>query len=345
VAGLNILLALAEKGVKVKLWPIGQIDAHPKHTLVLQEALDTRHCYRIDAPSLRIWHQYDLAQHVGSGVRVGFPIFELDKFNAIEHAELCAMDVLCVCSNWAKGVVLRNCPEIPQFAIIVTPLGVDRTTFHHENAGVSDPKWTTFLNIGKWEYRKGHDILIEAFNKAFEPKDRVRLWMMNHNPFLSKQQTKEWEDLYTKSKMGHRVSILPRVQDHAEVAKVMSEADCGVFPSRAEGWNLELLEMMSMGKQVITTNYSAHTEFCTTDNAHLIPIDELEHAYDGHFFTDDDAGQWATLGSTHVDCLVDHMRNIHKNKQQINHSGIATAKEFSWAATAQKILTVDQIWA
>ena len=52
----------------------------------------------------------------------------------------------------------------------------------------------------------------------------------------------------------------------------MSQVDCGVFPSRAEGRNLELLEMMSAGKHVITTDYSAHTEFCTKDNAGLVPI-------------------------------------------------------------------------
>jgi hypothetical protein len=39
-----------------------------------------------------------------------------------------------------------------------------------------------FLNVGKWEYRKGHDVLLEAFNKAFEPTDNVRLVMNCHNP-------------------------------------------------------------------------------------------------------------------------------------------------------------------
>ena len=51
-------------------------------------------------------------------------------------------------------------------------------------------------------------------------------------------------------------------------------ADCGLFPARAEGWNLELLEMMACGKQVIATNYSAHTEFCTKENSILIESDE-----------------------------------------------------------------------
>ena len=64
----------------------------------------------------------------------------------------------------------------------------------------------------------------------------------------------------------------------------MSKVDVGIFPSRAEGWNLEILELMSCGKHIITTNYSAHTEFCNKENALLVDIDELETAYDGKWF-------------------------------------------------------------
>ena len=72
--------------------------------------------------------------------------------------------------------------------------------------------------------------------------------------------------------IGHKVRFIDRVGTHQEVYNIMSRVDCGVFPSRAEGWNLELLELMACGKHVITTDYSAHTEFCTEENAMLIPI-------------------------------------------------------------------------
>jgi glycosyltransferase involved in cell wall biosynthesis len=284
-----------------------------------------------------------MAQHVGRGMHIGYPIFELDKFTEIEMSEVESMDYVFVCSEWARDVVGNNCPGIYSNRIVVVPCGVDRHIFN-ENIGAPDPKWTTFLNIGKWEYRKGHDILVEAFSKAFEPRDKVRLWMMNHNPFLSERQTGEWEGMYKSSSMGDHISFLPRVRTHYEVAKVMSEADCGVFPSRAEGWNLELIEMMSMGKQVITTDYSAHTEFCHSGNAHLVEIDELEPAYDGVFFGDDTVGSWAKLGDDQQDCLVEHMRAVHANKTAGNSEGIETAREFSWDAAAKRIVEIDGIW-
>lgn len=344
VVGLNLFMALLKQDVDVKLWPIGQVDVAPSYVSFLQEAVDTRHAYKTRAPSLRVWHQHDLAQHVGRGVHIGYPIFELDQFTKVEQGEVEAMDYVFVCSQWAKAIVHDQCPKLHDTSVVVVPCGVDRQIFN-ENVGAPDPNWTTFLNIGKWEYRKGHDILVEAFSRAFEPRDKVRLWMMNHNPFLSAEQTKEWEGMYKNSPMGGQINILPRVRTHYEVAQIMAEADCGVFPSRAEGWNLELLEMMSMGKQVITTDYSAHTEFCFPGNAHLIPIDELEDAYDGVFFGDDTVGQWAALGNDQQDALVEHLRSVHGNKNAQNTDGISTAKRFSWEAAADRILEVDRIWA
>jgi len=340
--GTNLFKEFCAASVDVKLWPIGQVDCHPSLMPLVQRAYNEKHNYYPRAPSLRIWHQHDLAQHVGRGVHVGYPIFELDRFTQAEKNEVSVMDVVLVCSQWAKTVVLDNCP-LGGKQVEVVPLGVDREIFN-EQVGEPDPSWTTFLNVGKWEYRKGHDIIAEAFSKAFNPKDRVRLWMMNHNPFISEEDDKAWQNMYRNTEMGHRINFLPRVQSHKEVAKVMAEADCGVFPARGEGWNLELLEMMSMGKQVIATDYSAHTEFCNENNCYLIPITDTEEAYDGVFFKGQhEGGRWAALGNEQIDCLVSHMRAVHDNKQE-NVAGIKTAQKLTWKFAAQTILGSSEIW-
>ena len=121
----------------------------------------------------------------------------------------------------------------------------------------------------------------------------------------------------------------------------MKQTDCGVFPARAEGWNLELLEMMCCGKHVITTNYSAHKEFCNNDNAHLVNITRNEPAYDGIWFHGKN-GNWANIGPSQVDEIVHYMRKIHDLKQSgllaKNISGINTANKFSWNNTANTVL-------
>ncbi len=342
VAGLNILKGLLRNGCKVSYWPIGQPSvSNEQDATQVKSCMSNAKMFKHDSPSLRIWHQHDMAQHIGSGRRIGFPIFELDKFSDLEKHHLSSLQNIIVCSEWAKSVISSEIPSM-KHKIGVAPLGVDRSIFYPRDTEQNQK--TIFLNIGKWEIRKGHDVLIEAFNEAFCDKDEVELWMMNDNPFLTEEQQAEWHSLYLNSNLGHKVKILPRVKSHEEVAEIMSKCDVGVFPSRAEGWNLEALEMMSMGKYVILTNYSAHTEFATHINSKLIHIDDTEDAYDGIWFHGQ--GQWASLGDRQVEQLIASMRSLHECKRSDiksgrankNERGIVTAKKFSWDNCCENIM-------
>ena len=66
-----------------------------------------------DAPCIRIWHQDDMSQFVGRGPKIGFPIFELNKFNKKESYHLSNVDKLFVCSEWAKNIVVECRPIRP----------------------------------------------------------------------------------------------------------------------------------------------------------------------------------------------------------------------------------------
>ena len=216
------------------------------------------------------------------------------------------------------------------------PLGVDTDLFKPH---LSSRPQTVFFNCGKWEKRKGHDVLLECFNNAFTQKDNVELWMMCENPFIGEDNQK-WIDLYKSSPLGSKIRIIPRQQTHKDVYNIMRQTDCGIFPARAEGWNLELLEMMACGKTVIATNYSAHTEFCNLDNTMLIEPDGLEQAKDGVFFSGD-YGQWASLGHDSKGQLVNHMRAFHKDKQtqhKLNNAGVDTANIFTWQNSTQRLI-------
>ena len=337
VTGLNLLKALVQNGVEVSYWPIGQPSVYDANDgSIITQCMKNSSTFNPNAPSLRVWHQHDMAQHIGTGERIGFPIFELTKFSDVEKHHLSTLDKVIVCSEWAKSIVEK---EVPGSSVHVAPLGVDTSVFKTEQ---SERRSTTvLLNIGKWEIRKGHDILCEAFNNAFKEDDDVELWMMNHNPFLNEEQQKEWHDLYLNSALGSKIKMIPRVQTHQEVAQIMQQADVGVFPSRAEGWNLEALEMMSIGKYVILTDYSGHTEFATQINSKLITIDETEDAYDGIWFHGQ--GEWACMGESQMEQLVLHMKTLYElnqkdNGKNRNERGIITGKKFSWDNCAKRIL-------
>jgi glycosyltransferase involved in cell wall biosynthesis len=334
VAGLNIVSAL-NRSLDVALWPIGQPDCDNSHIPLVKECIARSELPDFNAPCLRIWHQHDMSQFVGRGDKIGLPIFELDKFTAQEEHHLSSLDRIIVCSEWAKEVCLKNISGNPR--VFVAPLGVDRSIFKDS---VSSRSETIFFNCGKWEIRKGHDVLVKAFNKAFTPDDDVELWMMCHNPFHSDEENQHWENLYKNSDLGDKIRIIPRQRTQQDVYNIMKQVDCGVFPSRAEGWNLELLELMSCGKHVIATNYSGHTEFCTKDNSMLIHAEEKEDAVDDKWFFGQ--GKWAKIGEEQVKQMVLYMGAIHRAKQSgrlfVNDECVKTAEKFSWNNTAKEII-------
>jgi len=329
VVATNIAKTLHANGHDVRLQPIrGLQTEHGDENLF---KLLAKKCFVQEAPCLKIWHQFDLGLRVGKGPYWAMPIFELDMFTEIERYHLSFPDALCVCSQWAKQVIEENHIETPTY---VVPLGVNTNVFKPPanllDQTIKKTPPYTFLNVGKWEKRKGHDILVEAFNKAFTDKDNVRLIMMPTNIFLTEEKRLQWHKLYVDSPLGYKIHILPYMRTHKDVYEIMLMADCGVFPSRAEGWNLELLEMMSIGKPVITTNYSAHTEYCTPQNSYLLDIKETEPAHDNQWFFGQ--GNWAKLTSATIDSLVDYMRFCYKNRPQ-NPAGIQTGQKYTWQNT------------
>jgi glycosyltransferase involved in cell wall biosynthesis len=329
VAGINTLKALQAQDVEVSLFTIGQPQVtNQADADAVRKGLETAQMFDPQAPCIKIWHQNQMAERIGSGKFIGFPIFELDTFNDLEKHHLNSCDELMVCSKWAKDIIQSSVSFKPTYVI---PLGVDVELF--PPAPVRQDDKTIFFNCGKWEIRKGHDVLIQAFRKVAEEYDNVELWMMCSNPFNSQEENNRWHQLYNHPK----VKLIPRAETQREVYNIMSQVDCGVFPSRGEGWNLELLEMMAVGKYVITTNYSAHTEFCSQENATLIPITDVEPAFDGKWFFGQ--GNWAKIDDEEINLLTQEMKLFAETcKGRQNTAGIETAKTFSWQNTAREII-------
>ena len=331
IAGVNTLKALQSEGVNVSLFPIGQPQVVTQEDAdAVKRGMEAAKLFDVNAHCIRMWHQHDMSQFVGRGKHVGFPIFELDTFNDLEKHHLQSCDELMVCSKWAKDVVDSNtllCPTT------VVPLGVDMNIFKPAPRRVDDK--TIFFNCGKWEVRKGHDILMEAFKKVCEKVDNVELWMMCSNPFNSPEEENRWVQSYNHP----QVKLIPRMETQQEVYNIITQVDCGVFPSRGEGWNLELLEMMAVGKHVIATDYSAHTEFCTEENCGLIPINTTEPAFDGKWFFGQ--GNWAEMNTLEINTLAHKMLETHyllRSEDCRNEAGIETARKFSWQNTAREII-------
>lgn len=332
IASLNILKELS-KIHDISLFNIGSasVDSQEDYDFALKLVVNQEN-FDINAPYIKIWHQFDLAQRIGRGKYFAYPFFELDTFNSREIKHLSVPDEILVSSSWAKNILEKNNIKTKTSVI---PLGVNTSVFDYKKYSNKKNDKYTFINIGKWEIRKGHDFICDVFKKAFPFENNVELIICaseHTSSYSSKEEISKWKEKYSQDP---RIKIIPGVQYHKDIAEIIAQSDCGLFPSRAEGWNLELLECMAMNKPCIATNYSAHTEFCNKNNALLVDISETEPAFDGKAFQKQ--GNWAKIGDNQFDQIIEYMRLVYFKDIRDNKSGVETAITYSWQNSAQKI--------
>ena len=337
IVGYNVFKRIINYIDKLYFWPIEPTyiaaSIYPDIVNDLNQCVNRVPCSEsVNAPHLVIFHQNMLLGRMASRWGwIGFPIFELDAFDEISTGHIKSMDKIFVTCEWAKNIV--ESVGVSPDNVNVINLGVDTDIFKPSKASSDDT--VRFLNIGKFEVRKGHDILPMMFKQAFPNNEDVELIMMCDNPFM-----KDKSYLNSILSVDKRIKVVNRVKNQSEISNLINVCDCGVFPSRAEGWNMPLLEMMACGKHVIVSNYSAHTEYCNSDNSILIDVDGLEKANDGIWFHGE--GNWAKLGGNFMKSFVDAMRHIYELKRSgrlgLNMAGVETASKLTWNRTVMEIV-------
>ena len=357
ICGINFLKQLDALDLNVALFPIGiEPEVYQENQDLINRCLKNADNYSRQASSLRIQQQFDLASHIGKGKHIAFPIFELNRFTQRELSHLRNQDKIVVCSDWAKQILLEN-NILNDIDIHVVPLGVDRSIFYPKEKNHPIKKFqvtphntnepTRFINVSKWEIRKGHYELLDYFESAFTPEDNVELLMVTGSIILEQrmpEEVKKWKRMYAASPMASKIKIIDWLPTQKAVADLLRQSDCYISLSKAEGFGLGALEAMSCGLNVIITDCTAHKQFCTEDNSFLLPVGDLELAVDNVFFSGESKGEWISLSDSTKSSCIDFMRENHKIKQQgeslLNKEGIKTAKVFSWENSAKLLSNI-----
>lgn len=125
----------------------------------------------------------------------------------------------------------------------------------------------TMYDGGSDDERKNPLAGIKAFKKAFptEDKDVCFVIKIGHPKEetinMIKEELKEYENIV----------LLTETLQFDEVFSLMSLCDVFLSLPRAEGFGLMIAEAMALGTPVITTNYSAQTEFINEERGMMVP--------------------------------------------------------------------------
>lgn len=180
-----------------------------------------------------------------------------------------------------------------------------------------------FLSVGKWEPRKGMELLLEAYWSEFKADEKVSLtlhtYLYKHsNPRDKKALRRQLESVASDLGLASALAAgeLPPVNIVSEELPTValpafySHYDAFVLATRGEGWGLPIAEAMSMGLPVIVTNFSGPTEYLTKANSFLVSVEKLEDVPADQDFGQAENMQWA-LPSLPV--LRRHMRAAFTN--------------------------------
>ncbi|ONF49463.1 alpha-mannosyltransferase [Methylobacterium radiotolerans] len=109
-----------------------------------------------------------------------------------------------------------------------------------------DPTLVTFVNVGRYDFQKGQDILIRAFARLYDRRKNIRLNLVGHG-----------SDKGALAEQIHALdmsNVITLTYHPDNPQQALDTSDIFVATSRWEGWSLAICEALRCGLPVISTD-------------------------------------------------------------------------------------------
>jgi autotransporter strand-loop-strand O-heptosyltransferase len=162
--------------------------------------------------------------------------------------------------------------------------------------------------FGRWDRRKSTEEMIRAWRNVFGKIDNCYLVISVDNPFSSDNLKTTEDRLEYHGLEDDRIRIL-HFPPREEYIKWLQHGNCLLSCSRAEGWNIPLIEAIACGTPTICSNWGAHLEFADgisylVDVPNELPPKEVYMLGDEH-----DLGVWGEPDYDHLEYMMKKVYN------------------------------------
>lgn len=284
--------------------------------------------------------------------RIGYTFFENNLLSPplINNARQ-YYDLIITGSKWCTqtlhGYGINNVETIIQ--------GIDPSifnTYNNEKEYFKD-KFVIFSG-GKFELRKGQDIVIKAYKVLQDKYDDVMLINSWFNPWGESMKTmqessllnfdittNDYLNLISNTLLANaidttRVITLPPLSNFM-MPKIYQNTDIAIFPNRCEGGtNLVMMEYMARGKPVIASYNSGHKDILSENNAiHIKSFKPLTRTVNGV--------RQAIWEEPDLDETINQLEWAYHNREEIKTLGHQAGKDMqkiTWHNTAKAFYNV-----
>ncbi len=199
-----------------------------------------------------------------------------------------------------------------------------------------------FLFVGGTIPRKGADILLRAYQTAFDAKDDVLLVIKDMGTQTAYKGQGIGQRIQEAARNPESPAILYLDQDLSDkaMAELYNTCDCLVHSYRGEGFALPVLEAMSCGLPVIVTAGGATDDFVDDETGIRVPSQKV-------VFGNREINGMKTVGDLwmlepDIDELVQKMRWVFENRESARAIGAKARKKvlqgWTWKHAAAKAL-------
>jgi glycosyltransferase involved in cell wall biosynthesis len=230
--------------------------------------------------------------------------------------------------------------------------GIDPALFHPVEEK-SDAERFVIFSGGKFELRKGQDLVLKAFKvlqERYPDMWLVNCWyniwpesmrLMAHSSHIRfEAQAGSWQELMRRTYALNGLDATRIVTCDLMPAELQRElyanTDIGVFPNRCEGGtNLVLMEYMACGKPVVASYASGHRDIVNAENALLLK-DLRDYILIGP-----DRRPFAHWQEPSLDELVAQIEYAYHHRGEIRRLGQRGGRDmegFTWKRSAERLL-------
>lgn len=218
---------------------------------------------------------------------------------------------------------------------IYIPWGTEVELFDVKEKREKSEKLRFYTSVGMNPYRKGFDLLLEAFVIACEEDvfSKNSKLIVHSQIELDKFYADNIYTLNTIQNLRER-NILEEYVETVTAPGLYHKGDIYVYPSRLDGIGLTLAEALSAGMPVIIPNEPPMNEFVPekSDFAYLVDVEKYYARSDGYYWPQNEINI-NLLAKALLDTLNEHEKYSIKSNNARNHA----IQKLNWSKNSEKL--------